>query len=216
MPPRISDDTRAALLATAWDLMAEPGRLNVGMAEIAAVAGVSRQTLFYAFGNRAGLLVAMVRHRDTLSEHVPRMSELARGSGADLETLLAYVDAWLAHLRDVYPVAIQLEVASLSDPDAAAAWHDRIFGHGVRLGLDLILTRMTQAGAAPADTSPARLADQCLALLVPSAWRYLVVERGWTAEAFAVSRHTLIRSLLAPPARLPTQAGRRRTAARRA
>lgn len=44
---------------------------------------------------------------------------------------------------------------------------------------------------------PSRLAELCLTLLVPSAWRDLVVERGWTAEAFAHSRHRLIDAILA-------------------
>jgi hypothetical protein len=85
----------------------------------------------------------------------------------------------------------------LSDPDANAAWQDRIFSQGVRIGLDRILGQMVAQGALPAGTDPARLADLCLTLLVPSAWRYLVVERGWTAEAFARSRHALVDAVLA-------------------
>ena len=196
MTQRISDETRATILATAWDMMSAQGRLDAGMAEIAAAAGVSRQTVFYAFGNRAGLLVAMARHNDTLSAHVPRMRMLARGPGADASTLRDFVDAWLAYLPEIYPVAIQLAVASLADADAAAAWQDRIFSQGLRLGLDLILTRMAAAGALPAGTDPSPAADLCLTWLVSSAWRYLVVERGWTPRAFADSRQSLVRQLI--------------------
>lgn len=214
---KISPDTRGAILDAAWELMAGQGRLGAGMADIAAAAGVSRQTLFLAFGNRAGLLVAMARHRDTKSESVERMRALASGHGADAATLHAFVDAWLDYLPLVYPVAIQLEAASLTDADAAAAWHDRIFGQGVRLGLDLILSRMAAAGALPAALHPRAAADACLALLVPSAWRYLVAERGWSADGFAASRHVLIDAILTggpatpgPPRARPPRAGRRR------
>lgn len=192
---RISDETRAGILEAAWDLMAEQRRPDAGMAEIAAAAGVSRQTLFYAFGNRAGVLVAMARHQDTQGDQVPRMRQIA-ASGRDAVALHAFVDAWLDYLPVVYPVAIQLESGSLFDPDANAAWQDRIFSQGVRMGLDRILGQIAASGGLRADQDPSRLADLCLTLLVPSAWRYLVVERGWTAPDFGRSRHALIDALL--------------------
>ncbi|MBU0589391.1 MAG: TetR/AcrR family transcriptional regulator [Gammaproteobacteria bacterium] len=193
---KITDETRVSILETAWRLMAEQQRLDVGMADIAAAAGVSRQTLFLAFGNRAGVLVAMARHQDTHGDHVSRMREIA-ATGADIPALHAFVDAWLDYLPVVYPVAIQLETSSLSDADANAAWQDRIFSQGVRMGLDRILGQIAAGGGLRADADPSRLADLCLTLLVPSAWRYLVVERAWTYEAFANSRHILIGALLA-------------------
>lgn len=166
------------------------------MAEIAAAAGVTRQTLFLAFGNRAGVLVAMARHQDSLGDQVLRMRQIA-ATGADAAALHAFVDAWLDYLPVVYPVAIQLETASLSDTDANAAWQDRIFSQGVRMGLDRILGQIVAGHGGADDLDPSRLAELCLTLLVPSAWRYLVVERGWTAEAFASSRHRLIDAILA-------------------
>lgn len=210
---RISDETRSAILEAAWTLMAEQRRLDAGMAEIAAAAGVSRQTLFYAFGNRAGLLVAMVRHRDTQGDQASRMRQIA-ATGRDARALHAFVDAWLDYLPVVYPVAIQLETGSLSDADANAAWQDRIFGQGVRMGLDRILGQMVVGGALRDDEDPSRLADLCLTLLVPSAWRYLVVERGWTPEAFGRSRHALIDAVLAEAVPVPASAPARRAAGR--
>lgn len=207
---KIREETRTAILEAAWNLMAEQRRLDVGMAEIAAAAGVTRQTLFLAFGNRAGVLVAMARHQDTLGDEVQRMRQIA-ATGADTAALHAFVDAWLDYLPVVYPVAIQLETASLSDTDANAAWQDRIFSQGVRMGLDRILGQIVASHGMETELDSSRLADLCLTLLVPSAWRYLVVERGWTAEAFAHSRHRLIDAVLAGS--LP---GKPRPATRRA
>jgi AcrR family transcriptional regulator len=193
----ITPETQAAVLNAAWDLMSRHGRMDVGMAEIAAAAGVSRQTVFYAFGGRAKLLVAMVRHKDTQGDHVARLMAVAQGAGADIDTLLAFADAWLDYLPVIYPVAIQLETASLTDPDVAEAWRDRIFGNGLRLGLDRILGRIAKTPAWPRGRDPKALADLCLTLLVPSTWRYLVVERGWSPADYAASRHALLRAALA-------------------
>lgn len=192
---KISDETRANILEAAWSLMADQRRLDAGMAEIAAAAGVSRQTLFLAFGNRAGVLVAMARHQDSRSDHAQQLRRIA-ATGADRPALHAFIDAWLDYLPVVYPVAIQFETGSLSDVDANAAWQDRIFSQGVRMGLDRILGRIVASSGQQAEFDSSRLADLCLTLLVPSAWRYLVVERGWTAGAFSRSRHMLVDALL--------------------
>lgn len=192
---KISDETRANILEAAWGLMVEQRRLDAGMAEIAAAAGVSRQTLFLAFGNRAGVLVAMARHQDSRAEHPQKMRQIAI-TGTDRPALHAFVDVWLDYLPLVYPVAIQFETDSLSDADANAAWQDRVFSQGVRMGLDRILGQIVERSAGPSKQDSSQLADLCLTLLVPSAWRYLVVERGWTPEAFSRSRHMLIDAVL--------------------
>lgn len=200
MKKTISEDTRRAVLDAAWELMSTQGRLDVGMAEIAQAAGVSRQTLFYAFGNRAGLLVAMVRHKDSLTDHVGRLAALARGEGSDAITLHAFLDVWLGYLPVVYPVAVQLEAGALTDTDAALAFADRFHNRGLRRGLELILGRMAAAGALRPGQDPARLADLCLSLVLPSAWRALVVDGGWSPAAFAASRHALVDAALASAA----------------
>ena len=198
MARTVSDETRVKILQAAWDLMAAEAHLDVGMADIARAAGVSRQAVFYAVGSRSGLLLEMVRYRDSLGPHVQRLGGIAQSSGADASTLHAYVDAWLDYLPEVYPVAIKLECASLSDEDAAAAWRDRIFEGGLRLGLDRVLDRIAARGGLRADLTARSAGDLCLTWLLPSAWRQLVVVLGWDAEAFRRSRHALVDTLVLP------------------
>ena len=197
MARTVSDETQEKILRAAWALMASEGRLDVGMAEIAQAAGVSRQAVFYAVGNRAGLLLEMVRYRDTLGPHARQLGELARGPGADRATLHAYVEVWLDYLPEVYPVAIQLECASLTDADAAAAWRDRLFVGGLRLGLDLILGRLAAQDLLRPGLTARTAADLCATWLLPAAWRSLVVELGWDTAAFRASRHQLVATVLA-------------------
>lgn len=199
MAKSISEDTRNALLEAAWQRMCEPGGIGAGMAEVAAAAGVSRQTLFYAFGSRPGLLVAMVRHRDLQTDHVKRLGDIARGDGADLDTLLAYTDVWIDYLPIVYPVAYQLETGAGTDPDIALAWNDRFVNLGVRRGFELILGRMSAAQSLFRGADTAWLADLCLSLVVPSAWHLLVTQCRWTPERFRQSRHQFIRAAIAAP-----------------
>lgn len=79
------------------------------------------------------------------------------------------------------------------------------------MGLDRILGQIAAGGGLRADRDPSRLADLCLTLLVPSAWRYLVVERGWAVESFARSCHALIDALLAEAGPTPNPTPTRRS-----
>ena len=77
MARSISEQTRAAILEAAWRLIEREGKVDIGQGAIAAEAGVSRQSIFYAFGNRTGLLTAMARHRDQQSPRLARLLEVA-------------------------------------------------------------------------------------------------------------------------------------------
>lgn len=190
----ISDETKRTILETAWALISDSGRADVGMAEIAKAAGVSRQTVFYAFGDRTGLLIAMVRHKDTMTDHVDRLTRAAALRDGRPGGLVAMAEAWLDYLPVIYPVGILLDAAALTDPSARAAWEDRM--SALRGGF-LRLARHIHAESGLPDT-PERIADEIWALCHASAWRRLVVDCGWSAEAFRVSRLSLIASLLAP------------------
>lgn len=200
MAKSISKETRRAVLEAAWQCMSVPGGMGAGMAEIAAAAGVSRQTLFYAFGSRSGLLVAMVRYRDGQTDHVRRLTNIAGGTGADADTLRSFTDIWIDYLPTVYPVAYQMETDAVIDPDIALAWNDRFFNMGLHRGFARILGRMAGAGALARGADTAWLTDLCLSLVVPSAWHLLVVQCRWTPQRFRDSRHQFIAAAIAAPA----------------
>lgn len=173
--------------------------MAAGMSEIAAAAGVSRQTLFYAFGSRPGLLVAMVRHRDAQTDHVHRLAEIARDGAADAYTLRAFTDTWIDYLPVVYPVAYQLETDAVVDPDIAIAWNDRFFNMGLHRGFERILGRMAAAGQLARGADTAWLADVCLSLVAPSAWHLLVTQCRWTSDRFRASRHQFMQTAITNP-----------------
>ena len=151
-----------------------------------ARAGVSRQTVFYAFGDRAGLLVAMVRHKDSRTDHVARIRETVAAPDDGADGMVRLVEAWLDYLPEIYPVGILLDAAALTDPAARAAWDDR---------MDAVLGAFRRKAEAVTD-DPARVADEIWALCHPTQWRRLVVECGWSPETFRASRVRLTRAVL--------------------
>jgi AcrR family transcriptional regulator len=193
---QITDTTRQAILDGAWELMAEEGRLDVSQAEIAKRAGVTRQTIYLAFGSRAGLLLAMVRHRDRKTEHVARIREIATGTGDQPKDLLDFLETWLDYLPIIYPVAIQLDSAKLTDRDAAAAWDSRMKA-GLFEGLRMILSRIQAAGGLADGWTVEAAAAWSWTLVHPVQWRLLVIENSWSPEFFKARQIAVARTVLA-------------------
>lgn len=195
----ISDETRSAILDATWSLIAKKKRLDVGQAEIAEAAGVSRQTIYLAFGSRAGLLTAMARNKDLQTDHVAKLGEISRSATPGVDDLVTYVEIWIEYLPHIYPVAILLDAAALTDPEAAAAWDDRMKA-ALLAGLSSIVRRLAKrdllaVGAKPSRSAD-RIAEEIWSLVHPSAWRQLVVECGWSAQEFRKSRLAIIRATL--------------------
>ncbi|MCB9545278.1 MAG: TetR/AcrR family transcriptional regulator [Myxococcales bacterium] len=177
----ISPATQAQILEAAWALIAAEGRPDAGLAEIAARAAVSRQTVFYAFGSRSGVLTAMVRHQDTRTAHVARIQAAVFDPVPTAASVVAAVEAWLDYLPVIYPVGILLDAASLTDEAAAAAWRDRMV-EALLGGFKVLLGRVH--ARSPLGGDPGPIAEEIWAEVHPTMWRRLVVECGWAPAAF--------------------------------
>lgn len=191
----ITEETRARILDAAWELIAGRGRADVGLAEVAKAAGVSRQTLYLAFGGRSGLLTAMVRRKDARSPALARLLKVAESRDPAPKMLFSVLSAWFDYLPEVYPVAALLDAAALTDAEAKAAIEDRMVGLLLG-GLAARLRGMARAGTLPPDRDPLRTAEAIWALVHLPSWRLLVVDRGWTPEAFRASRLALAAALI--------------------
>lgn len=194
----ISDETRGAILEAAWQLIVTRDSIDVSLADIARTAGVSRQSVYLGFGNRAGLLIAMARRADAASPHTERMAQLSEGEGNDAATLADFVDAWLHHLPEIYPVGAMLSAAAATDQDAASVLADRMVG-GLYAKYLRILTRIEADGQLSALWPVTQAADLCWSLTHIDAWKHLVVQRGWFPDTFRQNRQLLIRSALFAP-----------------
>src|SRR3954466_115764 len=114
----LSAETREQILDAAWRRVHEHGASAISVKDIAADAGVSRQLVYFHYGNRAGLLTAMARHRDESSGFARAVA-----AGAPLEELLR---AWCDYLPEILPVARALEAALVTGDEGGSAWRDRM------------------------------------------------------------------------------------------
>ena len=186
----LSADTRKRILDAAWSAVRDRRSSKVSVKEIAEAAGVTRQLVYFHYGNRAGLLLAMARHRDEASGF--RRRALATRDLAPDAALEALLGSWLDYLPELLPVARALEAAHLSGDEGGAAWQDRM--QELYEALRFAVERISKAGGLASPWTVDAATDWIWARVQPSAWALLVTERGWRPEDF---KRRTVDSLLA-------------------
>jgi AcrR family transcriptional regulator len=168
-------ETRDRLLDAAWERVA--GGLSVK--DVAAAAGVSRQLVYFHYGSRAGLLAAMLRDRGALA---------ADHAGPPREALERLLRDWCARLPELLPVTRALEAAAIAGDEGGEEW--RAYMDELRAAVRAAVARVPLATGWTVETA----ADWIWSRVQPSAYAHLVLERGWTPNAFT---YRTIGSLLA-------------------
>lgn len=176
----VPQDTRGRILELAWSLIAAQGHAGLSLVDLAREAGVSRQTLYLLFGSRAGLLLAMVDHRDARSSAIPKLIR-TRETLPPRQAFEPYLRAWFEYLPEVFPVARVLAgSADIGDADAQAAWQSRM--QRLRGGYLMMTRALQEAGALRAPWTPAAAADWMYSLTHVDTWHHLVVEAQWPPQ----------------------------------
>jgi AcrR family transcriptional regulator len=170
---------RERVLETAWTMIEEQRNASITLVDVAKRAGVSRQTVYVNFGNRAGLLLAMVEHRDATSPELVRLK--TRQPNATLEQALAHiVRSWFDYIPVVFRVARALAAAGETDADAHAALESR--WQILRGGFLLVTSAMYRKGKLAPEWTAETAADWVSHMAHVDAWQHLVIERGWPAD----------------------------------
>lgn len=185
-------ETRTRILDAAWTLVAEQGD-RIKLADVAARGSVSRQALYLHFGDRAGLLVALVNHMDESLDLGASLALVhAAPDGAAL--LEAAMRLNTSFWRQVLPVAQVLEASQHDDEALGAAWRDRMqFRQSTfREMIEALADRGELADDWTIDDAAATL----YAVAHLGTWRELVAELGWSDERYVDSMSRLLRRAL--------------------
>jgi AcrR family transcriptional regulator len=189
-----SDDTRERLLDAATRLIVERGYHQVGMDEIARVAGVSRQAVYQGqFRNKAELLLALLARADELAD-VPRRVGRMREAHDGVQALEIAVEVVTSIERDIHDCARVFDAARTADPAFETAWQDRM---RLRRGFSRAAVHRLEAEGRLADGWTAEEAgDYLWAALSTSTYQALVVERGWSEERYMEMLKRVLRGAL--------------------
>lgn len=185
--------TRQEILDAAWSLIAQRGA-EVSMSEIAGVAGISRQAVYLHFGTRGGLLMALVKRADERLRIREAFQE-AMGCPVPGERIDAWLAAWFGFVPEILPVARDLVRLRPTDPDAAAAWEDRMAD--LRKWMRELVASLAVDGALRDGWSIDDATDYLWTASSVQVWDLLAVERGWGSGPTAgLLRRTIPLALL--------------------
>ena len=170
------------MLDAATALMATHGVRRVTLQDVADEAGVSRQTVYRYFGDRDGLLVAVVeRQRDQFLADVVAASDAGADGDADIRSAIGALIAETLRLATTHPVLSRLRS---SDPDlflpllasssgivrpvAVPVLVDVLARHGIEIAddtADAVVRMLLSYVVDPTDDDPADLAATLTALV---------------------------------------------------
>lgn len=177
---------RTRLLEAASGLLAECGAANLTMEALAAAAGVGKGTVFRRFGDRAGLFLALLDHREQQLQAAFLSGPPPLGPGAPAaERLHAFGPAVLRHERDHHEVILAARTDPVRPYRMPAA----------RLRLTHVTMLLRETGASG---DAELIAHTLLGSLDTALVHHLVVGRGMPLDRLEAGWHTLV-DRLAPP-----------------
>lgn len=180
-----SEGTRSSVLEAARRLLEQRGYHGVGLEEIAAEAGVSRQAVYLHFQSKAGLLVSLVGwvdQREGLAQFLKPVFSAPNGMAA-LDKTIAGIAAYEPR---IHRLAMVLATARRTDAAADAAWQDRM--NYRRAGIRQVVEWVRREGMLAPGWNLDDAVDLIWAITAPELYDALVVERKWSSRRWV--RHT--------------------------
>lgn len=177
--------TRGQVVEAAAQLFAEQGYTGTSIGAIAARAGVAVQTIYNAVGNKAAVLSAVLdaaASGPNAPTPVPEfMAERSR-QAPDTTALLDLLADWFVEVN-ARTASIQQTIrqAAAVDPDVAELERTRARQRLRNYGLAAAALRERGGVAAMTDDEAAAT---IFTLGHPAAYRTLVIDEGWTPDAY--------------------------------
>jgi TetR/AcrR family transcriptional regulator, regulator of autoinduction and epiphytic fitness len=194
--------TRRDILAAAGALLRQRGYAGTSMPAIAGDAGVAIETIYRAFGSKAGLFKAVVEaavaggaaRADVPVEERPAIRALIEETDPRRQVEL-YVATQPGIHRRSGPLLRALFGASASDPEMRRLWDEfELFRHA---GQGRFVGLLAERGALRPGLTLEDGTDICWTLCSLAVHDSLVVGRGWTSDRYqAWLTAALIRELL--------------------
>jgi AcrR family transcriptional regulator len=185
-------ETRRRILQAAWELLEQQGA-GVKLVDVADKAGVSRQAVYLHFGDRSGLLVALVDFID-VSLGAIQIRAHVHGGATGVESLQRWIQTMSWYTAKIDRVTQVLESSQYQDKALAAAWRDRMGRR--QMHIRSIVERIAAEGRLDERWSVDTAVELLYVVTMPGPWRELTRELGWTAEQYTQNLTQLVQSAL--------------------
>lgn len=179
--------SRRAVLDAARGLFLERGYAATTVAEVAAVAGVSVETVYKAFGNKPGLVKAVFDVAIAGDDEPVPLEE--RGMVRRLEAafdprdkLAIYGEHLAATLPRHVPIQLVVRAAAASDAGAAGVWA-QLQAERLR-GMGMFAAHLAASGCLRPGVPEEEARDVLWAHTSTELYELLVMSRGWDVERY--------------------------------
>jgi AcrR family transcriptional regulator len=193
--------TRRDILATAGSLFRDRGYGGVTMPGIAGEAGVAVETLYRAFGSKAGLFRAVIEaavaggttRAEVRVEQRPAIRAVIEERDPRRQVAMYAATQPGIHRRSG-PLLRALAGGAAADPELAALWREieeaRLQGQGRFVGM------LAERGMLRPGLSVEEGRDGLWALCSVAVWDMLVETRGWSVEQYQAWLTEMLQGLL--------------------
>ncbi|MBV8961019.1 MAG: TetR/AcrR family transcriptional regulator [Actinobacteria bacterium] len=181
-----AEASRSTIVRCARDLFIENGYGNTTIADIARAAGVSVETIYGAFGNKATLLqrawdvTVGGDDEDIVFHERPEVVEIR--TEPDLaKRLMLHAAFSTKTAQRIAPFQLMVQSAGGADPAAAAMLEE--MGRQRLAGMTVMAAEAAKTGQLAVTEEECR--DLIWAMTDGVLWHRLVTERGWTNDQYA-------------------------------
>lgn len=181
-----ANQTRRAILRAAHDLFVRQGYGRTTIADIAAAAGVSAETIYAAFKNKPTLLhrvwdVTIGGDDEDVAFHERPEVQAIRAEPDLGKRLMLHARFATATARRITPFLLAVEAAAAVDDKAAAMLAE--MGRQRFAGMGVMAAEAAATGQLAVTEQECR--EVVWSMTDGVLWHRLVVERGWSDERFA-------------------------------
>ena len=178
--------TCARIVETARDLFLRDGYARTTVADVASASGVSVETIYSAFRNKAALLhkawdLTVGGDDQEIVFHERPEVQAIRGEPDLRKRLVLHARFATETAQRIGPFQLMVQAAAGSDPAAAAMLEE--MGRQRLAGMSVMAAEAARTGQLAVSEEECR--DLMWSMTDGTLWHRLVVERGWTNERFA-------------------------------
>lgn len=202
--PAGDPDTRRRILDAALRLIDQRGGADITLAQVGRAAKVSRQAVYLHFKDRAGLLLALVRHADD-RRGLPAAIQRVVGASSGVSALREMAMTQVTMNPGIWRLARLFDGERRHDPAMEQSWQDRL-SHRLE-GCRAIVARLAAEGDLRRGLDPGVAADLLWVITSLHAWEDLVLVRGWSDDEYLARVTGALSDLLLEPGRRRAAAG---------
>jgi AcrR family transcriptional regulator len=158
-PPEQDEHARTRLLNAAVHVFGRKGYAGASVREIAERAGVTKPALYYHFGSKEGVLLAILEQAQ--QQFADALARAVAGSGSAQDRLIEVCEAVYRLFEENVPIARVAHAVFLGPPDLAPPFDVTVFEAQLRE----VLERIVIDGQAAGELRDGSAADIALAVM---------------------------------------------------